>query len=89
MAFKFELEWRIGKYPIVQEIGRGATSRVYLVVSGAPTNAATRPLAEALKDTQAHIPLNPQGGLLMAQNFLTVILLFSTLLRLANGRSRK
>ena len=39
------------------------------VVSGAPTNAATHPLAEALKDTQAHIPLNPQGGLLMAQNF--------------------
>jgi eukaryotic-like serine/threonine-protein kinase len=30
MAFKFELEWRIGKYPIVREIGRGATSRVYL-----------------------------------------------------------
>jgi serine/threonine protein kinase len=27
---KFELEWRIGKYPIVNEIGRGATSRVYL-----------------------------------------------------------
>jgi serine/threonine protein kinase len=27
---KFELDWRIGKYPIVQEIGRGATSRVYL-----------------------------------------------------------
>ncbi len=27
---KFELEWRIGKYPITQEIGRGATSRVYL-----------------------------------------------------------
>jgi len=27
---KFELEWRIGKYPIKQEIGRGATSRVYL-----------------------------------------------------------
>ena len=27
---KFELEWRIGKYPISQEIGRGATSRVYL-----------------------------------------------------------
>lgn len=39
------------------------------VVSGAPTNSATRPLAEALKDTQAHIPLNVQGGLLMAQNF--------------------
>jgi serine/threonine protein kinase len=27
---KFELEWRIGKYPILKEIGRGATSRVYL-----------------------------------------------------------
>ena len=27
---KFELQWRIGKYPIVKEIGRGATSRVYL-----------------------------------------------------------
>jgi eukaryotic-like serine/threonine-protein kinase len=27
---KFELEERIGKYPISQEIGRGATSRVYL-----------------------------------------------------------
>lgn len=26
----FELEERIGKYPIIQEIGRGATSRVYL-----------------------------------------------------------
>lgn len=30
MAFKFELEWRIGRYPIQREIGRGATSRVYL-----------------------------------------------------------
>ena len=39
------------------------------VVAGAPTNSATRPLAEALKDIQAHVPLNPQGGLLMAQNF--------------------
>jgi hypothetical protein len=30
MAFKFEIEERIGRYPIVREIGRGATSRVYL-----------------------------------------------------------
>jgi tRNA A-37 threonylcarbamoyl transferase component Bud32 len=29
-TMKFELEWRIGKYPITREIGRGATSRVYL-----------------------------------------------------------
>jgi hypothetical protein len=39
------------------------------VVSGAPTNSSTRPLAEALKDTTAQVPLNPQGGLLMAQHF--------------------
>jgi len=39
------------------------------VVAGAPTSTATRSLAEALKDTQAHVPLNPQGGLLMAQSF--------------------
>jgi hypothetical protein len=39
------------------------------VVSGAPASSATRPLAEALKDTQSLVPLNPQGGLLMAQNF--------------------
>jgi len=30
MPFKFELEWRIGRYPIIRDIGRGATSRVYL-----------------------------------------------------------
>jgi serine/threonine protein kinase len=30
MAMKFELDWRIGKYPILQEIGKGATSKVYL-----------------------------------------------------------
>ena len=29
-SLKFELDWRIGKYPITREIGRGATSRVYL-----------------------------------------------------------
>ena len=39
------------------------------VVSGAPANEATRPLSEALKETQAQVPLNPQGGLLMAQRF--------------------
>ncbi|MCL4798163.1 MAG: protein kinase [Burkholderiales bacterium] len=30
MAMKFELDWRIGKYPILKEIGKGATSKVYL-----------------------------------------------------------
>ena len=39
------------------------------VVCAAPTSPATRPLSDALKNTQAHIPLNPQGGLLMAQRF--------------------
>jgi len=39
------------------------------VTSSAPANSATKPLAEALKDIPAHVPLNPQGGLLMAQRF--------------------
>ena len=39
------------------------------VVSGAPTGAKTRSLSEAIKETEAHIPLNPQGGMLMAQEF--------------------
>ncbi len=30
MAMKFELEEHLGKYPIIREIGSGATSRVYL-----------------------------------------------------------
>jgi eukaryotic-like serine/threonine-protein kinase len=30
MAMKFELDWRIGKYPIIKEIGKGATSKVFL-----------------------------------------------------------
>jgi len=30
MAMKFELDWRIGKYPILKEIGKGATSKVFL-----------------------------------------------------------
>jgi hypothetical protein len=44
-------------------------ARFIPVVSGAPTNSATHALAEALNDVQAHVPLNPQGGLLIAQNF--------------------
>lgn len=39
------------------------------VVSGAPTSPATQPLAEAIKDAHAHVPLNPQGGLMMAHSF--------------------
>jgi len=39
------------------------------VVSGAPTSSATRSLNEALKETEAHVPLNPQGGMMMAQDF--------------------
>ncbi len=42
MAFKFEIEDRIGRYPIEREIGRGATSRVYL---GRDPNAGDRPVA--------------------------------------------
>ncbi len=39
------------------------------VVSGAPTNTATRPLAEALKGIPDSIPLNQQGGVLMAHSY--------------------
>jgi hypothetical protein len=39
------------------------------VVAGAPTNTATRPLAEALKSVTESIPLNQQGGVLMAQSY--------------------
>ncbi len=42
MAFKFEIEDRIGRYPIEREIGRGATSRVYL---GRDPIAGNRPVA--------------------------------------------
>jgi len=37
------------------------------VVAGAPTNANTLPLAEVLKDAPESVPLNPQGGLMMAR----------------------
>ncbi len=39
------------------------------VVAGAPTNDKAHALAEVLKDSEAQVPLNPQGGLLMAQSF--------------------
>jgi hypothetical protein len=39
------------------------------VVSGSPTGPATKPVADLMKDANVQIPLNPQGGLLMAQTF--------------------
>src|SRR5882724_3153096 len=39
------------------------------VVAGAPATPVTHPLAEAFKDSQSQVSLNPQAGLLMAQNF--------------------
>jgi len=39
------------------------------LISGAPANPAARPLSEAVKEVQGRVPLNPQGGLLMAQTF--------------------
>lgn len=39
------------------------------VVAGAPTNAATKPLAEALQGATESMPLNQQAGLLMAQSY--------------------
>jgi len=39
------------------------------VVAGAPASPSTRPLNEALKDSQSQVSLNPQAGLLMTQAF--------------------
>lgn len=39
------------------------------VVAGAPTNTATRSIADLLKASPASIPLNPQGGLIMARSY--------------------
>ena len=64
MAFKFELEWRIGRYPIIRDIGRGATSRVYL----AHDPAANRDVAVKvyfLEDT-----LNAQEAKLVRKAFI-------------------
>src|SRR5258707_58797 len=38
------------------------------VVAGAPATPATHPLSEAFKDSQSQVSLNPQAGLLRAQN---------------------
>jgi len=39
------------------------------VVAGAPTNKATKPLAEVLQSGPETVPLNTQAGLLMAQQY--------------------
>src|SRR6185369_5902880 len=39
------------------------------VVAGSPTSPATKTLNDAFKDSQSQVSLNPQAGLLMAQNF--------------------
>jgi hypothetical protein len=39
------------------------------VVAGAPTNAATRPLGDALQTAPGSVPINPQGGLLMVRQY--------------------
>jgi hypothetical protein len=48
----------------------GAKESVLIpVVAGAPTNLSTRSLAEALQAAPASVPLNPQGGLLLARQY--------------------
>ena len=48
---------------------RGGDGGFVPVVSGAPAGAKTKSLEDALKETGAHVPVNPQGGMLMAQSF--------------------
>jgi len=45
--------------------GAGGESKFVPIVAGAPSNARTCPLAEALGAVEHHLPLNPQGGLMM------------------------
>ena len=64
MAMKFELQEHLGKYPIVREIGSGATSRVYL---------ARDPFADrdvAIKVFLFDENLNPQTERMMHKAFL-------------------
>jgi eukaryotic-like serine/threonine-protein kinase len=61
---KFELQESLGKYPITREIGRGATSRVYL---------ARDPFAErdvAIKVFQFEQDISPQTERMMHKAFL-------------------
>src|ERR1700674_308014 len=61
---KFELQEHIGKYPIVREIGSGATSRVYL---------ARDPFADrevAVKVFLFHTQVDPQTERMMHKAFL-------------------
>jgi hypothetical protein len=39
------------------------------IVTNAPTNTSTRPLPQVIKISPEIVPLNPQGGLLMARNY--------------------
>ena len=64
MAMKFELQEHLGKYPIVREIGSGATSRVYL---------ARDPFADrevAIKVFLFDENINPQTERMMHKAFL-------------------
>ncbi|HYS76121.1 MAG TPA: hypothetical protein VEM38_08520, partial [Burkholderiales bacterium] len=61
---KFELQEHLGKYPIVREIGSGATSRVYL---------ARDPFADrevAIKVFLFDENINPQTERMMHKAFL-------------------
>ena len=63
-VMKFELQESLGKYPITREIGRGATSRVYL---------ARDPFAErdvAIKVFQFEQDISPQTERMMHKAFL-------------------
>src|SRR5712671_3808626 len=64
MAMKFELQEHLGKYPIIREIGSGATSRVYL---------ARDPFADrevAIKVFLFDENINPQTERMMHKAFL-------------------
>src|SRR5947209_15941145 len=64
MAMKFELQEHLGKYPVIREIGSGATSRVYL---------ARDPFADrdvAIKVLQFQAGADPESQHMMHKAFV-------------------
>jgi hypothetical protein len=49
--------------------GAGAEAPFVPVTAGAPSSSATRPLSEAVAESEKHVALNAQGGLLLARRF--------------------
>jgi hypothetical protein len=52
--------------------GAGKETRFVPMIGGSPCGARTVPLAEVLGQTDHHLPLNPQGGLMLASTLFPI-----------------